>query len=51
MARTGLLELACDRIVPTMPDTFEFFVAMRPAASAAEVEASWRQAADGLPTE
>jgi SAM-dependent methyltransferase len=48
MAGAGLLEYACDWIVPTKRYTFEFFVAMRPENCREAVVKSWRAAQDLL---
>jgi hypothetical protein len=57
LARCKLLEFACERLLPTAPDTFEFFVSMRPEADAEKVALSWAEcvqtlanAAEGLST-
>jgi hypothetical protein len=48
MATAGLLEYACDWVVPTQRYTFEFFVAMRPESRRDVVVDSWRAAQDLL---
>lgn len=42
LARCELLGFACDWIVPTAPDTFEFFVSMGPEPDFAKALASWQ---------
>lgn len=44
MARCGLLEMSCDWLVDTRPDTFEFFVSLRPCNDPASVLRSWEAA-------
>lgn len=43
LARCQLLELACEWVSATKPDTFEFFVGLRPEADQLKVLASWQQ--------
>lgn len=48
LARCKLLEFACDRLVATARDTFEFYVSMRPELDHEAVMRSWARVADTL---
>lgn len=44
LARCHLLAFACEWLVPTAPDTYEFFASLRPEADHARVVRSWEAA-------
>lgn len=48
LARCKLLEFACDWLVPTARDTFEFYVSMRPGSDHDAVIRSWTGIAETL---
>jgi SAM-dependent methyltransferase len=45
LAQRGLMRLSCANLVPTRPNTFEFFVDLRPADCREQAEKTWREAA------
>lgn len=49
LADIGLLEFACEWLLPTARNTYEFFVGLEPADDAAVIASSWRDAARLLP--
>jgi SAM-dependent methyltransferase len=51
LGRCRLLGFACEWLVPTAPDTYEFFASLRPEADHARVARSWGEVADALPAE
>lgn len=44
LSRHGLLELSCERLVPTLHNQLEFFVALRPSHDREDAIASWQAA-------